>query len=174
MYFSNKTLYLQILRSVHKMCIEKQQKEGSKLKVIPHLYQRTIKKDGESIKCWYYWYYDDNGKQVRKSCGQSGKPCLTKKAAQQFIAELPDDFYKSKSEKEKLFVKNLFPDMYDKNSLYMKKRFAKGGEIVENTRKIKVRSLKRFMKEFGDREISSLKPVEIEDWLLSFDNSKIF
>ena len=141
------------------------------MKVIPHLYQRSIKKDGEVIKCWYYWYRDENGKQIRKSCGQAGKPCLTKKAAQQFIAELPDDFYKVQAEKERLFIKNLYPDMFERNSLYMKKRAAKGREIVENTRKIKVRSLKLFMDEFGDVEVTSLKPVEIEDWLLSFDRS---
>ena len=53
--------------------------------MIKHLFQRTITRKGKKIKAWYYWFYDENGKQVRKSCGTDGKPCLTKREAEAFI-----------------------------------------------------------------------------------------
>ena len=56
-----------------------------------HLFQRTITKNGKKIKAWYYWFYDENGKQVRKSCGQNGKPCLLKRDAEAFIENLKDE-----------------------------------------------------------------------------------
>ena len=62
-----------------------------------HLFQRTITRKGKKIKAWYYWYYDKQGKQVRKSCGTDGKPCLLKRDAEQFIESL----------KEKKELKNL-------------------------------------------------------------------
>lgn len=60
-------------------------------KLIKHLYQRTIKSNGKKIKAWYYWYYDESGKQVRKTCGEHGKPCILKRDAQSFIDKLTDD-----------------------------------------------------------------------------------
>ena len=59
--------------------------------MIRHLYQRSIISKGKKIKAWYYWFYDENGKQVRKSCGQNGKPCTVKREAQAFIESLPDE-----------------------------------------------------------------------------------
>ena len=54
--------------------------------MVRHLFQRTITRNGKKIKAWYYWYYDENGKQVRKSCGKDGKPCLLKRDAESFIS----------------------------------------------------------------------------------------
>ena len=58
--------------------------------MIKHLFHRTITRNGKKIKAWYFWYYDENGKQVRKSCGQNGKPCTVKREAEAYIDSLND------------------------------------------------------------------------------------
>ena len=62
--------------------------------MVRHLFQRTITKKGKSIKAWYYWFYDEYGKLIRRSCGTDGKPCTSKRDAEAFIANLKDDITK--------------------------------------------------------------------------------
>ena len=56
-----------------------------------HLYQRTLTRNGKKIKAWYYWYYDEFGKQIRKSCGKDGKPCILKRDAEAYISNLKEE-----------------------------------------------------------------------------------
>ncbi|WP_407432506.1 hypothetical protein, partial [Methanobrevibacter sp.] len=90
--------------------------------MVRHLFQRTITKNGKKIKAWYYWFYDENGKQVRKSCGQNGKPCLLKRDAESFIANLP-------AEEPKKNTTVIFSDycngFYEPESLFLKKQAAR-------------------------------------------------
>ena len=55
-----------------------------------HLFKRTETKNGRKETRWYYWFYDENGKQVKKSCGQHGKPCYLKKEAEAYLALLEE------------------------------------------------------------------------------------
>ncbi len=40
--------------------------------IVKHLYQRSVKRNGKTVKIWYFWYWHD-GKQIRKSCKTSVK-----------------------------------------------------------------------------------------------------
>lgn len=137
---------------------------------IYHIYKRSISKGGKKITAYYYWYYDDKGKQVRKSCGQHGKMCLTKREALEYIASLP-------SERPEVYAQSLctFSDcvsgMFNPDSLYLKKRTAKGYSITEYSRQQKEHHLKVFLDKYGDRNPKTLDIPEIEDWLLSWDRS---
>ena len=129
-----------------------------------HLYQRTITRNGKKFKAWYYWFYDSNQKQVRKSCGSDGKPCLKKKDAESFIAKLPDSI-----NSEKLTFNQFCTGFYDQDSKYMKKLLNRGVVFHDTTLKSKKRDLEKFLKRFGDVGVKDIVAPEIEDWLLELD-----
>lgn len=134
-----------------------------------HIYKRSVSKGGKKITCYYYWYYDSEGRQVRKSCGTNGKMCLTKHEALDFISRLPDNpyFYAQSL----CTIEECVKGMFDPDSAYLKKRAAKGYAITEYSRQQKAHHLDVILDKFGNREPKSLDVPEIEDWLLTFDRS---
>lgn len=133
--------------------------------IIKHLYQRTITKNGKKIKAWYYWFYGQNGKQVRKSCGQNGKPCLTKREAEAYISQLNDELLTQKT------LSDFAAGMFDFDSAYLKKYFARGRVLQESSIVSKQRTLKLILDKFGTRFPSDISNGEIDEWLMSFQKS---
>lgn len=133
--------------------------------MVRHLYQRTITRNGKSFKAWYYWFYDEDGKQVRKSCGQNGKPCIRKRDAEAFIASL-DAGYEIRQP-----LKDMFTGMYNFDSEFMIKFRLKGRENVESTIKTKQRLLKLILTKYGNRYPDEISLGEIDSWLLTFKRS---
>ena len=132
-----------------------------------HLYQRTISRNGRKIKAWYYWFYDENGRQVRKSCGQDGKPCLLKRDAEAYISSLKDE---QESPKEITF-NEYCEGFYDENSRILKKKYAWGIKYQPATIKIKRLFLSKFLDYFGNVFVEKLKPGDVENWLIDLDLS---
>lgn len=135
--------------------------------MIKHLFQRTVTKNGKKIKAWYYWFYDENGKQVRRSCGSDGKPCLTKKQAEVFLDSLNDDELLNKEPKFKDYCKNF----YDLNSRFIKKQIARGSKYQDNTLYQKRHYMGKFLDKFGKRKVSEITAGEIENWLIDMECS---
>lgn len=133
--------------------------------MVRHLYQRTISKGGKPVKVWYYWYYDEDGKQVRKSCGHDGKPCIKKRDAESFIASLDEGY------EDRQTLGALFTGMYDPESEYMIKFRSKGKFNAENTIHTKQQLLKIVLKKYGNRYPDEISIGEIDKWLLSFERS---
>lgn len=133
--------------------------------MIRHLYQRTITQNGKKVKAWYYWFYDEDGKQVRKSCGQNGKPCLKKRDAEAFLASLEDNYEK------RVLLNDFCKGMFNPDSDYMKKFKNKRYELDPITIKVKQAYLARILKKFGNRYPDEIMLGEIDDWLLSFERS---
>ena len=129
-----------------------------------HLYRRTISKNGKKISCWYFWFWLD-GKQVRRTCGKNGKPCLTKKEAMAYISSLTDDDLLGINTKKTL--NDWCSGMYDTDSEYLIRQKNKGFEIADKTRQNKYNCLQRILEEFGDKEPSTILPSDIDTWLLS-------
>lgn len=135
--------------------------------MVRHLFQRTITKKGKSIKAWYYWFYDEYGKQVRRSCGTDGKPCTSKRDAEAFIANLKDDITK-----ESNLTFNQFCDgFYDDDSLFLKKKKARGIVHQGNTVYQKRLYLGYFLKQFGQLPVKKLNVGMVENWLVSLNLS---
>ena len=135
--------------------------------MIKHLYQRTITKNGKKIKAWYYWYYDDQGKQVRKSCGLNGKPCILKRDAEVFIDSLNDE----ELTKSKLSFGEYCIGFYDDNSRFLKKQIARGYKYQVNTLYQKRLYLSKFLDAFGDMNVTALRAGMIENWLIDMECS---
>ena len=130
-----------------------------------HLYQRTINHNGKKVKAWYYWFYDVNKKQVRKSCGQAGKPCLVKREAQAFIETLPDEIINTNTVTFNQFAK----DFYQPNSQFVIKQHNRGIDYKANTLQDKQFYLNKFLQKFGDFNVNKLTTGDIDNWLLSLD-----
>ena len=145
------------------MCI----KSKVKTYMIKHLYQRTITKNGKKIKAWYYWFYDAQGKQVRKSCGQNGKPCILKREAEAFIANLDNE----EVTKAKLTFNDYCKGFYDDNSRFLKKQAARGYKYQANSIYQKRLYLSKFLNVFGNTCITEIKAGMIENWLIDMDCS---
>lgn len=136
--------------------------------MVRHLFQRTITRNGKKIKAWYYWFYDENGKQVRKSCGQNGKPCLTKRDAEFFIANLPDE------EPEKIQIitfEKYCNGFYDTDSRFLKKQAARGYKYQPDTIYQKQLYLKKFLAVFSETDVTKLTVGAVENWLIDMECS---
>lgn len=132
-----------------------------------HLYQRTITKNGKKIKAWYYWFYDENGKQVRKSCGQNGKPCILKREAEAFITSLDEVEVK----KSNLTFADYCNGFYDDNSRFLKKQAARGYKYQTNSLYQKRLYLTKFLSVFGNVLVKEIKAGMIENWLIDMECS---
>ena len=135
--------------------------------MIKHLFQRTITRNGKKIKAWYFWYYDENGKQVRKSCGQNGKPCTVKREAEAYIDSLNDKEFT----REKTTFNEFCKGFYDPDSLFIKKQIARGFKYQQNTIYQKNLYLIKFLEKFGKKNVTELTVGAIEKWLIDMDCS---
>lgn len=122
-----------------------------------HLFQRTITKNGKKIKVWYYWYYDENGKQVRKSCGTT-----VKREAQAYIESISD----KELAKAKTTFNEFCKNFYEPESRYILKQKARGTEFMTNSLYQKKLYLGYFLEKFGKLEVCKLKTVDLENWIL--------
>jgi integrase len=137
-----------------------------------HLYQRSIslKENGKPVRAWYYWYLDPQGKKVRKSCGESKKPCIRKWEAEAKIAEIEAETKQIEAkvkEAQRVRIRDVAEDMYvtGKNHMLLREEHGKG--ITEYTRKECLCYLKTIVKTFGDRYPEELSAAEVEDWLIT-------
>jgi integrase len=135
--------------------------------VIKHLFQRTITRKGKKIKAWYFWYYDESGKQIRKSCGTDGKPCLTKREAEAFLDALDD----KELEQKKITFNDFCINFYAQDSIFVQKQAARGYKYQPNTLYQKELHLKNFLNQFGNHLVHKITVGEIERWLLNMECS---
>lgn len=136
--------------------------------MIKHLYRRTIKRNGKKLKAWYFWYYDENGKQIRKSCGTDGKPCLTKRDAEIFLDSLDDEDLFAKPKKDITF-NEFCKGFYDDNSIFLRKQAARGYKYQAESVYQKRLYLAKFLDAFGEQEVRNLRVGHVENWLLDLD-----
>lgn len=129
-----------------------------------HLYQRTITKNGKKIKAWYYWYYDSEGKQVRKSCGQNGKPCLLKRDAQTYIENLPEEDIS-----EYITFNQFCNGFYEPDSRFIRKQKSRLVEYQPQTIYQKKLYLNKFLERFGEFRADKITASDIENWLVDLN-----
>lgn len=141
------------------------------------LFKRIEEKNGKKETRWYYWYYDENGKQVKKTCGKRGKPCLLKRDALAFLAELEKEDEQKKEESEKakqVRLCDISENMYEPESTFIKLCRERGRDITEQTMYIKKHCLKIFLEKFGLYTPASVDAAEIENWLIELDYSNAY
>lgn len=132
-----------------------------------HLYKRTITKNGKQLVAWYFWFWKD-GKQVRRSCGKKGTPCLTKKEAQIYLASLTDE---DLIPTVKITLGEACEGVYDTDSEYSRRMSVKGKFLSPTTRVQKKINLNKLLRKFGDVPVDNLRPADYDRWLISLDVS---
>ena len=142
-----------------------------------HLFKRTETKNGKKEVRWYYWFYDENGKQVKKSCGQHGKPCYLKREAEAYLAMLAEKDRLEQEEYEnarKIRLCDVGSTLYDSDSYFMKLKEAHGRTLQPQTVHQKKRIMRLILEEFGDRIPDTIEEGEIENFLVSLDYKNSF
>lgn len=137
-----------------------------------HLFKRTETKNGKKEVRWYFWYYDESGKQVKKSCGQHGKPCYLKKEAEAYLAYLEEQDRKEDEDyriARQIRLSDVGEKLYNDDSLFMKLKTAHGKSLQLQTIHQKQRLMKIILAEFGERIPETIEEGEIENFLISLD-----
>ena len=143
-----------------------------------HLYRRKIgeTKSGGPVRAYYYWYRDPStGKQVRKSCGTSKKPVMSKKEAESVIEKLKEndrEFLAVRAEAESMTIAKMADSMFCDGSGYLKRRkedgFIKEGATLKDIRGY----LNNFIvKYYGSMKPEEIDPAAVDRDLLGMDRS---
>lgn len=137
-----------------------------------HLFKRTETRNGKKEVHWYFWFYDENGKQVKKSCGKNGKPCYLKRDAEAFIAELEEQDKRQAEEQRQLRqirLRDVGETLYDNNSYFIKIKAARGKTYLPQTIHQKKALMNLVLNEFGDRIPETIEEGELENFIISLD-----
>lgn len=130
--------------------------------IVKHLYQRSVKRNGKTVKIWYFWYWHD-GKQIRKSCKTS-----VKREALAYVSSLSDeDLAPDKS----ISFNDFCAGMFDDDSSYLVKLRNRGVVFSETTLRQKRKYLSMILERFGDINVQDISSGIIDDWLIRQNKS---
>ena len=112
---------------------------------------------------WFFYYYDQNGNRIARSTGKSLK-CEGEEIAKAFIKESTATTM-TLSEYTQTFYKW-------GECLWIKRQIAKGKQFSKAMAHLRRSHLDTYiLPKFGDRLVSSLNQVEIENWLVDLHSS---
>ena len=113
---------------------------------------------------WFFYYYDEEGKRIPKSTGKSLKhEAVT--IVEKFLAQ--DD---TKARKLKEYAKTFF--VWDE-CLWIRRQHAKGKRFSKTNATLRRDHLNNYiLPKFGNRTLTSLNRVEIENWLVALKSIK--
>lgn len=126
------------------------------------LFRKTVKSGNKTIKKWYYYFKNSDGKTVQKVC--SG--CLTKADAERFIAALP-----AQEKKSETTVYEIAKNMYVPGSDHVKRREQLGKSVQPQTLIAWRRYLRVIVEQFGSWKIADLSVREFMCFVMQLDKS---
>jgi len=146
-----------------------------------HLYQRRIKDkaSGKPVKAWYYWFYDGDGKRIRRSCGESKVPCLLRREAEEAIARIEsEEAERSLADAAALTAarsvrfRDIAAGMYEAGGKHMRLRVERGEALTDITMDECASLLENWiLPKWGDMLPSAIGAAAVEDWLMEADRS---
>jgi integrase len=143
-----------------------------------HLFKRTITLKGKKVQRYYYWYYDENGKRVKKTTG-----CERKYKAEEFIEQLKTEPKVITEEVSTLY--DFAKDLYVPGRCsYLKRREEKAGSDKTGKKHIPLKpiSIKKrrgllenyIFPAFGGLPLKKIDEVAIDEWLLELPLSNAY
>ena len=88
------------------------------------LFRKNVKsKNGKNVKKYYYWYYDETGKQIKKVC----RNCVTKADAEAYIENLQTLAIEDK--KKSILISEISEYMFIPGSLHYLRRQQMGKSV---------------------------------------------
>ncbi|MCL2381015.1 MAG: tyrosine-type recombinase/integrase [Treponema sp.] len=142
-----------------------------------HVFKKPKKlKNGKTVKRWYYYYVDQNGKQVQKSCGKSAK---SRQQAEDFIRTLPPPQSIAVSLTDRtmppknpdMLIGEITRDMFIPGSLHVHRRQQLKKSTTEDTLTAGRVFMRYITETWGQRMIRSIELDEIMNYLFSLKRS---
>ncbi|MDR0543219.1 MAG: site-specific integrase [Dysgonamonadaceae bacterium] len=129
-----------------------------------HVFKKPRKlKSGKTVYRWYYYYLDENKKQVQKAC----KGCKSRKEAEDYIRALPAALDTSAT----ILIKDIARDMFLLNSGHMDRRQQLGKSLDIGTMQQARHFTEAIIDTWGDLSIAQIDPVEIAKFLFGINRS---
>jgi integrase len=133
-----------------------------------HLFNNIVTgKNGKLVKRWYYWYYDETGKQKKKSC----RGCKNRAEAESYISQLPPLLTSSKQNKSFILVRDIAESMYIPGSSHVSRRKQTGKSTKPNLLSDARRYVDEIVKIFGDKNLVDLESTDILNYLFQVERS---
>ena len=129
--------------------------------IMYHIFKKTVKSGNKTVQRWYYWFKDENGKQISRVC----KNCYTKQQAQIFISQLPQQL------QEKFLVSELSKNMFVPGSEFLQLQENLGKKHSPITLRIYNNRLEEIVKDFGSIELTNMSVKKVIDCLAKKEKS---
>jgi len=145
-----------------------------------HVFKKPKKlKNGKSVRRWYYYYLDESGKQIQKSCGENIK---NRQAAEDFIRTLPPPprntaptlpggIYTMPRGSADITVAELAGKMFIPGSDHIRRRQQLNKSTTPETLTANRRFMIHITKTWGDRPLRSLEMDEVMGYLFAVTRS---
>jgi integrase len=128
-----------------------------------HLFQRRQ----DTGAFWYYWVYDETGKQVQHACGHG---CESKRDAVAFLEDLLKSDLLDEKRKSELRKKtfSLFAEKMFIEGAHHLARWAAKGKILKPKTIAQHRGIlvNYLLPKFGKLTLDKIRPAKVEDYLL--------
>lgn len=134
-----------------------------------NLHYHTFKKpkvvDGKTVHRWYYYFYDESGRKVQKSCG---KNIRSRNEAENFIRTLPS---LAGSKNQDLLVSDVAGKMYLPASEHINRRLQLGKSTELETMAESRRYVEKILADWGNQTLRSIEAQEVENLLFRLKKS---
>ena len=125
-----------------------------------HVFRKPKKlKNGKTVHRWYYYYLDENKKQVQKAC----RGCKSRREAEDFIRTLDGLGGKNKE----ALIRDIAKNMYIPGGDHVNRLNQLGRVFDIDTIKDARRYINKIIEEWGGRPLASIDPTEITTHLFN-------
>jgi integrase len=125
-----------------------------------HVFRKPKKlKNGKTVHRWYYYYLDENKKQVQRAC----RGCKNRNEAEDFIRALDG----ARGKDKEALIKDIAKNMYVPGGDHVNRLNQLGRVLDIDTIKDARRYIKKIIEEWGDRPLASIDPTEITTHLFN-------
>ncbi len=133
-----------------------------------NLFQNKIlNKNGKFVKRWYYWFYNESGRQIKKAC----KGCKTKAEADSYINQLPPLNNQNRQNKSHVLLRDIAADMYLPGSEHVERRRQMGKSVKLDLLSESRTYIKQIIEVFGDADLFTLDSADILRHLFTVKHS---
>jgi integrase len=129
-----------------------------------HAFRKPKKlKNGKTVHRWYYYYLDENKKQIQKAC----RGCKNRKEAEDYIRTLPGANVKD----TRVLIRDICADMFVPGSDHMNRRIQLGRVIDTHTVEEGRRHITAIAARWGHLTLPEVDPTAVTKYLFTLKRS---
>jgi hypothetical protein len=130
-----------------------------------HVFKKPKKlKSGKTAHRWYYYYLDENGKQVQKAC----RGCKMRKEAEDYIRAISGG---ASARAATALIRDIARDMFVPGGAHVG-RMAQLGRVYDITSLLDARRYTgHIVEKWGERTLASIDPTEVTKYLFTVARS---